>query len=240
MSAPPGPSGPVPPALPGPLPSAGWRQRATDACAALGIDAPRLARRAVIGAALLTVAVVGLLAWRGSGGTAPPELSLPRAGSPAEPTASTSAPTPEIAYAHAAGAVTRPGLYRVPPGARVSDLLDAAGGPAADADIDQLNLAAPVADGERVYVPRKGEAPPAATAGNGGAATATATPTGPVNLNTATLEQLDALPGVGPATAQAILDYRAQHGRFRSVEELLEVRGIGDAKLADLRPRVRV
>ena len=228
---------PEPPALPGPLPSIGWRQRATAVCEALGIDAGRLARRAAIAAALATVAVVGLLTLRGGGGR-PPELDLPRAGSPAEPHSSTPASTTaETAYAHAAGAVTRPGLYRVPPGARVSDLLDAAGGPGVDADVDQLNLAAPVADGERVYVPKKGEAPPVAPATATGAASA---PTGPINLNTATLEQLDALPGVGPATAQAILDYRSQHGRFRSVEELLEVRGIGEAKLADLRPKVRV
>ena len=229
---------PDPPALPGPLPSAPWRQRAIDVCAALGIDAGRLARRVVIVAALAVVAGVGLLVLRGSGGGEPPELHLPRAGSAAEPDAAPSDSTVagEITYAHAAGAVSRPGVYRVPPGARVADLLDAAGGPTGDADVDQLNLAAPVADGERIYVPKRGEAPPPAA----GTAPTGAAKSGPVNLNSATLEQLDALPGVGPATAQAILDYRAQHGRFRSVEELLEVRGIGEAKLADLRDRVLV
>lgn len=227
--------------LPGPLPPAGWRTRVVDACAALGIDAPRVARRAAIVGALATVAVVAFLALQGGRG-APPELQLPRAGSAADPgrteTTGTSA-APQVAYAHAAGAVARPGVYKVPPGARVSDLLDAAGGPVADADVDQLNLAAPVADGERVYVPKRGETPQP-VAGAASAAAAGGTPTGPINLNTATLEQLDSLPGVGPATAQAILDYRSQHGRFKSVEELLDVRGIGEAKLADLRPRVRV
>jgi len=148
-----------------------------------------------------------------------------------------------VAYVHAAGAVARPGVYRVVAGGRVADVLDAAGGPAHDADLDQVNLAAKVTDGERVYVPHRGQAVPAvatggAAAGASGAAGGAAA--GPVDLNTATLEQLDALPGVGPATAQAILDYRAEHGRFAQVQELLEVRGIGEAKLAAIRARVRV
>jgi competence protein ComEA len=96
-----------------------------------------------------------------------------------------------------------------------------------------------VADGERVYVPRRGEVPPAAVAagGPGGGAAVAA---GPVDLNTATAEQLEALPGVGPATVEAILSYRKEKGRFRSVDELLEVRGIGEAKLAALRSKVTV
>ena len=133
--------------------------------------------------------------------------------------------------------MARPGVYRVRPGGRVVDVVDAAGGPGPDADLDQVNLAARVADGDRVYVPRRGEAPPAG-AGAGGPGGSPAA--GPVDLNTATLEQLDALPGVGPATAQAILDHRAEHGRFAAVDELLEVRGIGDAKLAALRSKVKV
>ncbi|HUP70288.1 MAG TPA: helix-hairpin-helix domain-containing protein [Acidimicrobiales bacterium] len=145
------------------------------------------------------------------------------------------------AYVHAAGAVARPGVYRVRAGGRVSDLLDAAGGPAADADLDQVNLAAKVADGERVYVPRRGEAPPPVAGPSGaGASGVGGASSGPVNLNTATLEQLDGLPGIGPATAQAILDYRKTRGRFRSVDELMEVRGIGEAKLAAIRSKVRV
>jgi competence protein ComEA len=118
----------------------------------------------------------------------------------------------------------------------VADAIDAAGGAAPDADLDGLNLAAKVGDGERVYVPRRGEvvAPgPGLSAGTNAIAA-------PLDLNTATAEQLDDLPGVGPATADAIVEYRTEHGRFRSVEELLEVRGIGEAKLAAIRSKVRV
>ena len=109
--------------------------------------------------------------------------------------------------------------------------------------MEQLNLAARLSDGERIYVPRKGEAAPAvlaAPAPAGGAAKAGGAPAGPVDLNTATAEQLEALPGVGPATSKAILAYRASHGRFRSVTELLEVPGIGPTKLEALRPLVKV
>ena len=160
----------------------------------------------------------------------------------------------------ASGAVARPGVYRLGASSRVDDLVRKAGGLAADADGDRVNLAAPLADGERVWVPRKGEREPpplvagggasagtggggAGAAGSGAAGSGSAGTTGPpqvVDLNTATAEQLDTLPGVGPATAQAILGYRAEHGRFGSVDELLEVRGIGDAKLEQLRPLVSV
>ena len=154
----------------------------------------------------------------------------------------------------AAGAVGRPGVYRLAGGARVDDLIRIAGGAAPDADLDRVNLAAPVADGERVWVPRRGEvAPPVVVAGAGGTSGGSGgvggsggsggpggTPSGPVDLNTATADQLDALPGVGPATAAAILAYRSEHGRFAAVDDLLEVRGIGDAKLEQLRPMVTV
>ncbi len=131
----------------------------------------------------------------------------------------------------------------------MADLVTAAGGLLAEADVDRLNLAARVVDGTRVYVPRRGEPgpPPEAAVGGsdpavgGGAAAAPAgAPAGPVDLNTATAAQLDTLPGVGPATAAAILTYRARNGRFRSVTELLEVPGIGPAKLEAIRPLVVV
>lgn len=165
---------------------------------------------------------------------------------------------------HAAGAVQRPGVYRLAPGGRVDDLVTAAGGLSTDADTGRLNLAAPLQDGERLYVPRvnqdqipsavDGDGPATTPAGSGGSratgssggssgssgSSASAPGAGPVNLNTASLEQLDTLPGVGPSTAQAIADYRQEHGRFKTVDELLEVRGIGDAKMAQLRPRVTV
>jgi competence protein ComEA len=142
---------------------------------------------------------------------------------------------------HAAGAVTRPGVYRLTGGARVSELLDAAGGPAPGADLDRLNLAAPLVDGEQVFVPLPDQEVPLVGAPGGGsqAPPASGTP-GLVDLNRATLDELDELPGVGPSTAQAILDERDRRGGFTTVDELLDVRGIGDAKLAALRDLVRV
>jgi competence protein ComEA len=157
---------------------------------------------------------------------------------PAAPTT-----TPVTVTVHVAGDVVHPGVYAVPAGGRVADAILAAGGPAADADAEQLNLAARVADGQRIYVPKQGET--TAPAGDGGAGTgpggqAGTAPAGPLDLNTATAAELEALPGVGPATSKAILTYRTSHGRFRSVTELLEVPGIGPAKLDAIRPLVKV
>jgi competence protein ComEA len=137
-----------------------------------------------------------------------------------------------------AGAVRRPGVYRLRAGARVEDALDRAGGPTRRADLAQINRAAKLEDGRQVLVPRRAAAATAAVAPTG--ATAPGAPVIPLNLNTATLEQLDELDGVGPATAQKILDYRTEHGGFGSVEELGEVPGIGEKRLAALREAVRV
>lgn len=219
---------------------ASWRERLAAARLAIRSLAPtaRPAAIAVSAAGVAVAVAVAAVALRGA--PARPEFSLPLAVPPSGPAApgvaAATDPEPD-ARVHAAGAVARPGVYRVRPGGRVVDVVDAAGGPGPDADLDQVNLAARVADGERVYVPRRGEAPPAGP-GEGGPDRGPAA--GPVDLNTATLDQLDALPGVGPATARAILDHRAEHGRFAAVDELLEVRGIGDAKLAALRSRVKV
>ncbi|MEA2149568.1 MAG: competence protein ComEA, partial [Solirubrobacteraceae bacterium] len=140
---------------------------------------------------------------------------------------------------HVAGAVRHPGVYRFPAGARVNDALRRAGGPRAHADLDAVNLAAKLDDGRQILVPLRG---PAAAPGPAGVAPAgtTAAPAPPVNLNTATLEQLDTLDGVGPGIAQRILDYRTQHGGFRRVEELGDVAGIGAKRLATLTPLVTV
>jgi len=127
------------------------------------------------------------------------------------------------------GAVRVPGLYRLAHGARIADAVARAGGTTRRADLEQVNLAAPVADGELVVVPRK------LTGGAAAGGAAAAAPSGPVHLSTATLEQLDALPGVGPVTAQKILDYRSQHGAFASVDELDAISGIGPARLDTLR-----
>ena len=137
---------------------------------------------------------------------------------------------------HVAGAVRRAGVYRLRSGARVSDAVERAGGATRRADLSQVNLAAKVEDGRQILVPRR--APVAAAAG--AAPVGTAAPGVPVNLNTATLEQLDALSGVGPVTAQKIIDYREEHGGFGTVDELGEVPGIGDVRLASLREQVRV
>jgi competence protein ComEA len=146
------------------------------------------------------------------------------------------------------GAVRRAGVVRVRAGARVVDAIEAAGGASPDADLTRLNLAAPVVDGSRIAVPRVGApAPPVdpgAVSGGGGAGGAGGVggPAvgAPVNLNSATAEQLDTLPGIGPATAAAIISDRDAHGPFRSVNDLGRVRGIGDAKLDQLRDLVTV
>jgi competence protein ComEA len=138
-----------------------------------------------------------------------------------------------------AGAVKRPGVYRLSSSQRVEDALKRAGGATGRADLSQINRAAKLEDGRQILVPAKpSRATPAAAVAPGGAAPAA--PEQPVNLNTATLEQLDTLDGVGPATAQKILDYRTEHGGFGSVEELDQIPGIGEKRLAALRERVRV
>jgi competence protein ComEA len=134
-------------------------------------------------------------------------------------------------YVNVVGAVRRPGLYRLPEGARVADALARAGGVTRRAQVELVNLAARVADGEQVVVPRRGAAGAAPVAAGGGGAASS----GPVHLNSATIEQLDALPGVGPVTAQKIVDYRQEHGGFKSVDDLDAVPGIGPARLENLR-----
>ena len=135
------------------------------------------------------------------------------------------------------GAVRRPGLYRLEQGTRIADAVARAGGATPKAELAQVNLAAPLADGEQVVIPKRG-APEIAPAGAPGSPAGAGPGAAPIQLSTATLEQLDTLPGVGPATAQKILDYRAKHGAFSSIEELDAVSGIGPKRLDQLRDLV--
>jgi competence protein ComEA len=143
-------------------------------------------------------------------------------------------------YVHVAGAVRRPGLYRLPDGARVAAALDRAGGPRRRANLAAVNLAARVADGQQVLVPVRGTAAAAGAAtGAAGTAGAGGAAAGPISLATATQAQLEELDGIGPALASRIIEYRDSHGGFRSVDELGEVDGIGDVRLAALRKAVQ-
>jgi competence protein ComEA len=169
---------------------------------------------------LLVLVVAGRVLSRPARPVGPPPVRVSAAAS--------HAPAPML-FVNVVGAVRRPGLYRLKDGSRVADAVSRAGGPTPKAQIELVNLAARVADGEQIVVPRRGLASPSASASGGAAAT------GPVHLNSATLEQLDALPGVGPVTAQKILDYRQQHGAFGSVDELDAISGIGPARLQQLR-----
>jgi competence protein ComEA len=218
-----------------PGPPATWRERLEHLADATGSSPGRIAAGAVVVVAL----VLGGL-WVTRPPATPPEVELPFASTTAvarPTTTSTTAPTELVV--HVAGAVALPGVHDVAAGARVIDAVNAAGGLTPSADGARINLAAPVADGERVYVPAVGEPAPPAVAGPSGGAGSSA-PSGPLNLNTATADELDGLPGVGPATAAAIIEHRDRIGGFTSVDQLLDVRGIGEAKLEQLRPLVTV
>lgn len=147
-----------------------------------------------------------------------------------------SGPVPTVVV-HVVGQVGHPGLVSLPLGARVADAVAAAGGSLRGADLAAVNLARLVADGEQIRVPAPGEV----VTGLGGADSPGSTaPTGVVDLNSATLADLDSLPGIGPVLAQRVLDWRSEHGRFSTVDELGEVSGIGEKLLSQLRPKVRV
>ena len=215
---------PVPPPL-------GWRARLESV---LNRRPLRPAHVIALGAFALGLAVVVVWLLR----TPPPSESLiPQVSAPAaaQPSEAAADDTTSL-IVQAAGSVVSPGVYRLPANARVIDVIDAAGGLAPGADADRLALAARVSDGERVYVPRVGEALPAPPVG----ASSGSSESGPLDLNTASESDLDALPGVGPATAKAIVAYRSSHGPFTSVDQLLEVRGIGPAKLDQLGDLVTV
>jgi competence protein ComEA len=175
---------------------------------------------------LLVALALALAAWRlGSGGGAPAQ--------PERPPPARFLGAREL-LVHVAGEVRRPGVYRMAGDGRVIQALRLAGGPTPEADLAALNLAAPLQDGQRVLVPPRAPAPPPVGAGRA-AAPARA---GPVSLSTATAAELEALDGVGPALAARIVAWRDAHGGFSSIDQLLEVPGIGDGRLEALRPQV--
>jgi competence protein ComEA len=207
--------------------------------------------------ALAVAAVVALAAWwviRAVPHAEPVQLAqqriVPSEVSVSSPTTvpaqSDAQPTPPATVATSAGTlvvvdvagkVRKPGIVELPTGSRVVDALDAAGGAKRGVDTSALNLARLLVDGEQIVVGVDTPAMPPPRAPSAGATGSAITP---INLNTATMEQLDTLPGIGPVTAQAILDWRSENGAFTSVDELLEVSGIGDATLADIEAYVYV
>ncbi|GIV17562.1 MAG: competence protein ComEA [Armatimonadota bacterium] len=209
----------------------------------------------------LVAVTCGIVLWQGmfSGSDVPaPTAVIGDTRQQSPPAFSTPAPPPETGDAvpsqqtplagsdeivvHVAGAVKKPGLVRIPRGSRVNDAVKAAGGFSSQADPDSVNLAQQLEDGVQVYVPRKGEAVQVegrvGPAWQGEVPRRKETPSGKININTASAEQLESLPGVGPATARAIIEYRKQNGGFSSIDELLDVRGIGPKKLEQIRPYV--
>jgi competence protein ComEA len=197
------------------------------------------ADRRVIAGVLAVVALGAGVAWMRAGSSAsaaPPRASSSSRSSP--PAASAPPTTLPDVVVDVVGAVRRPGVVTMAMGARIVDAIRAAGGATANADVQQLDLAARLVDGQRIAVPKQGQTLPTEVAPSGGGGSAT--PGAPVDLNTATAAELDALPGVGPATAAAIVQDREQHGPFRTVDDLARVRGIGPAKLAQLHDLVTV
>jgi competence protein ComEA len=206
-----------------------------------------------------TVVIVAALAagllwfWMGARhGSVPPASAAP--GLVADPPVPTHAATSGITTStgspvtvHVAGAVARPGLLHLPAGSRVADAVAAAGGGLPRADLDRLNLAARLSDGQKVWVTRRGEpvlhdGAGAGPSGGGGGPASPGSPelAEPIDLNTADLAALDSLPGIGPGTARAILEERTRRGGFRSTRDLLRVPGIGETRFARLKDRVRV
>jgi competence protein ComEA len=191
----------------------------------------------VVGVAAALIA--GCLVWMSRPRPEPVPATEVRS-SPAGPA---TAPSPRASViVHVAGKVRHPGVVTLPGGARVIDAIKAAGGPRRGAGTGALNLARPVVDGEQILVGVRGAPAPAAPVAPGGAGGSApgGAPGMRVDLNTATTEQLDQLPGVGPVLAQRIVDYRNQHGGYRSVDQLQEVTGIGESKFADIKDLVRV
>ncbi len=194
-------------------------------------------RRAVSAMAVVALAVAASTGWLLLRNAPQPAVVAPAVARTLP--VGTASPSPvRVVLVDVAGKVRRPGVVRLPLGSRVGDAVRAAGGVPAGVDVGLLNLARPLTDGEQVLVGLGAvEAAPVSPGASGGAGSAGGSP---VELNTATLADLDGLPGVGPVLAQRIVEWRTAHGPFTSVEQLRDVPGIGDRKFEDLRPRVRV
>ena len=183
------------------------------------------------------VSVIGLAAVAGVGWWYLRSLPQPVAVHARPAPASTVAATPSTVIVHVTGSVASPGVYDLPEGARVVDAIEAAGGAKRGAERGALNLAAVLVDGQQVVVPRAGEAPvPSATAGAAPGTTAGTL----VNVNTATADELETLPGIGEVLAATIVQHREEHGPFTSVDQLLDVSGIGEVTLEEIRDLVTV
>ncbi len=234
----------------------------------------RLTLLAIYGLSVLLAGIVGY-GWGGGGNSPTETANAPMTNSPAptdempanvetidlsqpnpapesesQVTANTTASQPETELAvHVSGSVQSAGVYQLPAGSRVVDAIQKAGGVKPNADLDALNLAEPLTDGQKIYVPRKGEVPPStvvastgrtASAPSGTLASSAPAPRFPININRASVDELETLPGIGRVLAERIVEYRQRNGGFQSVDELLEVRGIGPKKLEDIRPLATV
>jgi competence protein ComEA len=194
----------------------------------------------VYAAAAIAIALIGARYLQSEGGSAPAASSTSRSASRSGGV-QVRAAGDALVVVQVAGEVQRPGVYRLRASDRVQDAVKLAGGPTHHANLEGLNLAAKLEDGRQIVVPRRaGSSSSAAPQSAPGADAATAGTSAPVNLNTATAEQLDQLDGVGPVMAQKIIAYRQQHGGFASVNELDRIPGIGEKRMATLRGQVTV
>jgi competence protein ComEA len=197
-------------------------------------DAARASRSELLLVVLLGVAIVGTGLVVILRSTDPPAPPLERVA--ARPEASASPSPAKQVVVHVSGQVNKPGVYELPEGSRVQDAVAAAGGPLAESDANALNLAAIIADGQKVTVPKPGEA----VAADAGTAADPGAPPGKVNLNLATPAQLEELPGVGPVLAERIVGHRQTKGRFTSPRQLMEVSGFGPKKYEALKDQITV
>jgi len=185
---------------------------------------------------LIVGGTVGYFTPRSQKTSTPIVVSTPFPTPTLSPTASA---TPAPIRVYVSGAVRQPAVYELAPGSIIQDAVNAAGGPAADADLEHINLALELRDQQQIHVPRQGESnpPPAVSDGSSGSRE---TAEAPININTATAAELETLPRVGPTMAQRIIEYRESNGPFKTIEEIQDVQGIGTATFEGFRDRITV